>query len=137
MPKIPKMVDLPLVRLKHHNRPFSFTEMYFFGSIEVTGKRRKEERYGDLFACLTTRAVHLEIAHSLSTDSAIMAIRRLIAPIEIWSDNWTNLRRAERELRNALENFNQEEIFNKCILHKIKWNFIPSLAPHMGGVGKV
>ena len=51
--------------------------------------------------CLATRAVHLELCHSLSTDSFLMAFRRFISrrgrPKEVFSDNGTNLRSGERE----------------------------------------
>ena len=60
--------------------------------------RKQEKRYGCLFTCLVTRAVHLEVAKSLETDSFINALRRFIArrgpPSDIYSDNGTNFRRS-------------------------------------------
>ena len=59
-----------------------------------------------MFKCLTTRAVHLEIAGDMSTDSFILALRQFISrrgPTDIIrSDNGTNFIGAESELRNAL-----------------------------------
>ena len=53
------------------------------------------------------RAVHIEITHSLNTDSFILALRRLIARREniqtIFSDNGSNFVDSENELRRALE----------------------------------
>ena len=74
-PSTPEMGQLPEFRLKKSIRPFTITGLDYFGPMEVTVGRRREKRYGVLFTCLQTRAVHLEIATSLSTDSAIMAIR--------------------------------------------------------------
>ncbi|XP_070142054.1 uncharacterized protein [Drosophila kikkawai] len=37
-----------------------------------------EKRWVALFTCLTTRAIHLELAHDLSTDSCIIAIRNFV-----------------------------------------------------------
>ena len=58
-----------------------------------------------LFTCMTTRAVHIEIAHSLEMDEYIMAIQRMVsrrgAPTHIWSDNRTNFVGAEREIRGS------------------------------------
>ena len=80
--------------------------------------RRRELKYGALFTCLSTRAVHLEVAQSLTTDSAIMAIRRMCArrgcPTEIHSDNGTNFRGAERELSDALKMFDQHKLVSEC-----------------------
>lgn len=64
------------------------------------------KRYGVLFPCLTTRAVHLEVEHSMDTDSYVNAFRCFISRgsqvRELRSDNGTNLISAEKELRDAL-----------------------------------
>ncbi|CAH2090792.1 unnamed protein product [Euphydryas editha] len=78
-PPSPPTGDLPPTRLAHHQRPFTYTGIDYFGPFTVTIGRRHEKRYVALFTCLTTRAVHLEVAASLSTDSAILALRRMIA----------------------------------------------------------
>ena len=56
--------------------PFSFVGIDNFGPIIVKAGRTHLKRYGCLFTCLTTRAVHLEIAHSLTADSFIAAFKR-------------------------------------------------------------
>lgn len=58
---------------------FTYTGLDYFGPLEVTVGRHREKRHVALFTCLTSRAVHLEVAASLSTDSAIYALRRFIA----------------------------------------------------------
>ncbi|XP_058817332.1 uncharacterized protein LOC131680634 [Topomyia yanbarensis] len=59
-----------------------------------------------LFTCLTIRAVHLKVVHSLSTESCRMSIRRFVAkrgtPQQIYSDNGTNFRGAARILANEI-----------------------------------
>lgn len=81
--------------------------MDYFSPLFVTVGIRNEKRYGVLFTCLSTKAVHLEIVHSLITDSARMAIRRMSnrrgSPSGIWSDNGTNFKGAEKELRPFTE----------------------------------
>ena len=63
------MGNLPQKRLEIFSPPFYQTSVDFFGPIEVGyGRKRTIKRYGALFTCLTTRAVHLELATSLSTD---------------------------------------------------------------------
>ncbi|CAB3244548.1 unnamed protein product [Arctia plantaginis] len=78
-PNPPKMDDLPLVRLTTTRRAFVNCGIDYFGPMEITIGRRREKRWGVLFTCLTTRAVHLELAASFSSDSAILALGRLIA----------------------------------------------------------
>lgn len=131
------MGQLPRERLTSRIRPFTFTGMDFFGPFNVKIGRRIEKRYGVLFTCLTVRAIHLEIASTLNTDSCIMSIRKFISrrgcPVEIFSDNGTNLRGAEREIRTCLEELNNSEIIRWTSIHNIKWKFIPPGTPHMGG----
>ncbi|KAI8122748.1 hypothetical protein CVS40_6377 [Lucilia cuprina] len=69
---------------------------------------------GVIIICLTVRAIHIEIANSLSTDSFLKCLRNFIArsgsPAEIFSDNGTNFRGADRFLREELENINFNEV---------------------------
>ena len=68
------MADLPSGRLAFRLRPFTHTGIDMFGPILVQISLRREKRWETLFTCLTTRAVHIELAHSLSADFAIIAI---------------------------------------------------------------
>ncbi|GBP40475.1 hypothetical protein EVAR_25329_1 [Eumeta japonica] len=82
-------------RLAHHRRPFTYTGINYFGPLTVKIGRATTKKYVVLFTCLTTTAVHLEIAAPLDTSSAIMAPKKMNArlgcPTEICSDNGTNL----------------------------------------------
>ena len=64
------------------------------------------KRYGCLFTCLAARAVHIEVVYSLDTDGFINAFRRFVrlrgCPTTIFSDNDTNFRAGEKELRESL-----------------------------------
>ncbi|XP_073963660.1 uncharacterized protein [Choristoneura fumiferana] len=95
-PRPPAMGDLPRARIDPYSRPFTNCGVDYFGPLTVTIGRRHEKRWVALFTCLTTRAVHLEIVASLSTDSAIMALRRMAArrgwPRVMYSDNGTCFR---------------------------------------------
>ena len=70
-PRPPIMADLPTPRLGYSLPPFTHTGVDYFGPIYVKSGRKTEKRYGVLFTCMTTRAVHIEIAHSLETDAYI------------------------------------------------------------------
>lgn len=58
-----------------------------------------------IFTCLTSRAVHLEVAHALDADSCVNAIRRFICrrgPVSsIRSDKSTHIVGANRELKES------------------------------------
>ena len=153
-PTPPLMAALPKERLEAFSPPFTNVGVDFFGPMYVVVGRRREKRYGCLFTCFVTRAVHLEIAHRLDTDSFIMAFRRFIAirgtPAVVFSDNGTNLVAGEREMRAGMENLTRKA--SKCpkkvecdcnLIHKkvaeemarrrLVWRFSPPSAPHFGG----
>ena len=87
------MPNLPKERLTPDKPPFTFVGVDYFGLIEVKQGRPHVKRYRCLFTCLTMRAVHIEVAHFLDTDSMINALRRFISS-------------AERELKEAIEGWN-------------------------------
>lgn len=118
--------------------PFTHVGVDCFGPFEVKRGRSVVKRYGVIFTCLNIRAVHLELATSLDTDSFIHALRRFIArrgqAVEIHSDNGTNFVGAQRELQEAMKGWNHDQI-NSCLLQKgIKWNFNPTVVWHFGGI---
>ncbi|KAJ8006653.1 hypothetical protein DPEC_G00109460 [Dallia pectoralis] len=78
-PVVPKMADLPAARQRLCKPVFYSTGTDCFGPFQVKLGRRLEKRWGIIFKCLTTRAVHLDILNNLSTDSFLMAFRRFIA----------------------------------------------------------
>ena len=131
------MASLPEGRLAYRERPFSHCGIDYFGPITVKIGRRHEKRWAVLFTCLTTRAVHLELAHSLTASSAIMAIQRLSArrgvPMVMYSDNGTNFRGACKELKDELEKIDSNKQREYALKNGMKWIFNPPDAPHMGG----
>ncbi|XP_055613538.1 uncharacterized protein LOC129759982 [Uranotaenia lowii] len=135
-PRPPIMAPLPRVRLTPFVKPFTFVGVDYFGPQLVKQGRSLVKRWIALFTCLTVRAVHLEITHSLTTSSCILAFRRFIArrgsPAEIFSDNGTNFQGAKNILADQLKHIHQE-----CAVtftnSTTRWNFNPPAAPHMGG----
>ncbi|KAI2645449.1 Pro-Pol polyprotein [Labeo rohita] len=133
-----KMADLPIDRLTPDLPPFSHVGVDYFGPIEVRRGRSTVKRYGVMFTCLTSRAVHLEVAHTLDTDSCVNAFRRFISRRgqvkELRSDNGTNLIAAEKELKEALKSWNVEQIECSLLQKGVKWTFNPPAGAHHGGV---
>ena len=141
LPAVPFMSDLPFERVAGFTKPFQFTGVDYFGPMLVKRARSRIKRWGCLFSCLVTRAVHLELADSLETDDFILVLRCFISrrgkPQQMFSDNGTNFIGADRELLECLENLKQDKIHDYLIQSRITWNFIPPNAPHFGGVWEI
>ncbi|XP_062539013.1 uncharacterized protein LOC134207307 [Armigeres subalbatus] len=103
-PRTPRMAPLPVEQVTSHLRPFSSVGLDYLGPVEVTVGRRREKRWVAVFTCLAVRAVHLEVVHSLTTESCRMAITRFRSkfgkPSQIFSDNATCFRGANNEMVN-------------------------------------
>ncbi|XP_028406775.1 uncharacterized protein LOC114529217 [Dendronephthya gigantea] len=133
-----KMADLPEDRTTPSKPPFTCTGIDCFGPFEVRCGRTTVKRYGVLFTCLSIRAIHIEVASSLETGSFINALRRFIArrgqPEVIRSDNGGNFVKGEKELREAVKEWNQSQIHDFLLQRNIKWLFNPPTGSHHGGV---
>lgn len=96
------------------------------------------EKCGVLFTCLVKREVDIEVAESLSTDSFINALRRFIArrgqATVIRSDRGTNFVGAEKELKKAINYWNEKRIHDTMLSKGVYWSFNPPYASHFGGV---
>ena len=118
-PGVQKMADLPAPQIIPHKPPFTCVGIGDFGPFLIRKRRSQVKRYGAIFTCLALRAVHLEISHSLDTDSFVLALRRFIARRaqvkEIRSENCSNS--GERQLGTMTENWNQVKI-HQCLLQK-------------------
>ena len=99
------------------------------------------KRYGVLFTCLASRAIHLETSTSLETDAFINALRRFICrrgPIrQLRSDQGTNFVGAKHELKAALAELDHERIKAELLKKNCDWFAFAMNVPsssHMGGV---
>ena len=84
------------------------------------------KKYGVLFICLVIRAVHIEISHSMDTDSFFHAlgpfiIARRRKPHEMRSDNGTNFVGGNRELKEAVQQWNKDKLHLHFLQQEIKW----------------
>ena len=135
------MAPLPKSKVAHPLRAFERIGVDFGGPYltkQGCGKS-KRMRYLCLFTCLTFRAVHLEIAYGLDTDSFINAFVRMTSrrgmPSYVVSDNGTNFVGAERELRQLVVSLDRDRIIRETNKQQqIEWKFNPPSAPHFGRV---
>ena len=133
-----KMANLPQDRVTPGHPPFSFVGVDFFGVFTVKRGRSDVKRYGCLFTCLSIRAIHIEVTHSLDTNSFMNALRRFIArrgrPKEIRSDNGSNLVSGHKEIQTCIADWNQGQIHEYLLQQDIVWVFNPPTGSHHGGV---
>lgn len=134
----PIMADLPPFRLESHLPVFANTGVDYFGPVEIKILRSRAKRWGCLFICLSTRAVDIEMAYALSTDSFILCLNRFEArfgtPSAYYSYNGTNFVGANNELLKCLKELDQAKITDTLFVRGVKWFFNPPAAPHFGGV---
>ena len=111
------MADLPKDRVSE-SPPFTYCGLDIFRPFLVKERRSELKRYGALFTCLASRAVHIEVVATMNTDSFIMALRRMIARRDniqmIRSDNGSNFVGTENELKRVFQEMDHVKI--KCFL---------------------
>ena len=89
------MADLPSDRLQEEPS-FSYCGVDMFGPFLIKECQKTLKRYGVLFTCLVSCAVHIKMTKSMETDSFILALRCFIARrgnLLVWRENWQNLSR--------------------------------------------
>jgi hypothetical protein len=131
------MADLPAERCEPGRPAFSYVGVDLFGPFYVKCGRSEVKRYGCLYTCFTSRAIHIEVLKGLETDVFINGFIRFISrrgnPIKIWSDNGTNFVGARSELTKSLRDLDRNQVVQAAGRRNIEWVFNPPLASHHGG----
>ena len=132
------MSDIPVERMAEGEPPFTNTGLDLFGPFYTKVNRSQVKRYGVIFTCLTSRAIHIEIAFSLDTSSFINALRRFTArrgPVKyIRSDQGSNFVGANNELVDAIKSLDNDKIEENLLKKEIQWDFNPPYSSHHGGI---
>ena len=138
--QVQKMANLPEERVTPA-APFTYSGMDVFGPWYIKEGRKELKRWGLIFTCLSSRAIHLETLNSMETDAFINALRRFInrrgKVRELRCDQGSNFIGAKNELEAALKEVNVDSVKNflltqDCDLFEFKMN-VPC-ASHMGGI---
>ena len=131
-----KMAELPKERVAP-SPPFTYCGVDLFGPWYVKEGRKELKRYGLLFTCMASRAIHLEVCNTMETDSFLNALRRFICsrdPIhQLRADQGSNFIGARRELREALNEMDQDKIKSDVLKRNCDWiefNFNAPKASH-------
>ena len=119
-----KLADLPEDRVEPAP-PFTYSAVDYFGPFMVKEGRKEIKRYGVLFTCMASRAIHIETSTSLETDAFINALRRFQAergPVrQLRSDRGTNFIGAHRELKEALKEMEQDKVRSRLLEENCEW----------------
>ena len=135
------MADLPKDRTGPVP-PFTYSAVDYFSPFFIKEGRKEVKRYGVLFTCKSSRAVHIETSTTLETDSYINALRHFLAergPVrQIRSDRGTNFVGAKRGLADALNEMDHKKVSSHLLKENCDWidmeMNVPS-ASHRGEAG--
>lgn len=136
----PIMGNLPTERLQP-GFPFLRSGVDYCGPMYILNKKGRgaklEKCYVCLFVCLATRAVHLELVTSLSSECYIMALKRFISKrgkcLQITSDNGKCFVGSAKEFQKFVTD-NSQSIIDYASDNNIEFKFIPARAPNFGGL---
>ena len=107
------MASLPVDRLCEEP-PFTYCGVDLFGPFVIKEGCKELKRYGALFTCLSSRAIHIETITSLNTDLFILCLCRFVGcrgNIRLLrSDNVSNFVGASSEFNKAFAEMDQQEI---------------------------
>ena len=132
-----RMSDLPVERVEP-SPPFTYCGMDCFGPFTTTQGRKQHKRYGLLFTCFCSRAIHIEMLEDMSTDNFINALRCFIAVRgavrQIQCDQGTNFVGARNEFKTALQELDIQRL--TTFLSQKQCDFVMN-APHSSHAGGV
>ena len=133
-----QMAELPNDRVVGEGPPFLVTGVDCFGPFMVKRGRAHVKRWGVLFTCLRIRAIHLEVAADLTTDSFMNALSRFLARRgqvkKIRCDRGSNFVGAKNILEDNWKQLNTDKIRKDLVGKGIDWEFNPPGASNFGGV---
>ena len=137
--KIPHMPPWPKERITRSS-PFSFTGLDYLGPLFIRERDSNEtvKVWICLLTCMSTRAIHLELASNLSAESFLLVLRRFIGrrgvPIEIISDNAPQFKAVKSITEKAWSNIQRNhDVKSYLAYHGVNWKFITEFAPWKGG----
>ena len=136
-----RMADLPADRTEVAP-PFTNVGFDVFGPWSVQTRKMRggaanSKRWGLVFTCLSSRAIHIEVLESMDASSFICALRRFFAlrgPAALLRcDRGTNFIGGKSELDGALKEMEQQKIERYVKDQGCEWIFNPPHASHFGG----
>ena len=133
----PQIGSLPVKRISP-GYIFENTAVDFCGPFIIRPSKIKFENtikaWVSVFVCMATKLCHLEPCLKLSIENFLSAFKRFCArrsfPSTLYSDNGSNVVRANRVLKEEIEKITKKGS-NEWAVQGIKWRFIPPGSPHL------
>ncbi|XP_048580423.1 uncharacterized protein LOC116604791 [Nematostella vectensis] len=137
------MADLPPDRTEVAP-PFTNVGFDVFGPWTIHTRKTRggvlnSKRWGLVFTCLSSRAIHIELLESMDASAFISALRRFFslrgAASLLRCDRGTNFVGANTELEESLKAIEIDQSVTKYVTEQgCTWLFNPPHASHFGGV---
>ena len=119
------------------NVGFDVFGLWMVQTRKTRGGAANAKRWGLVFTCLSSRAIHIEVLEAMDASSFICALKRFFALCGharlLRCDCGTNFVGANTELQEAESEFNKK-VEDFATDHRCKWEFNPPHASHFGGV---
>lgn len=136
-----QMASLPASRVRA-THPFQSAGIDYCGpfNIRVGTKRTRTtmKTWVAIFVCMSTKAVHIELAENLSADAFLNAYARFTGRRgqchHLYSDNGTTFTGADRKMRSDLAQWHSAYTLQQMANKGTTWHFISPGAPHQGGL---
>ena len=136
------MGQIPSLRVAAGSPPFFNTAIDMFGPLHIKLNRKTlKEAQVVIFACMTTRAIHLELVNDKTSDAFLMAFRRFASlrghPNVCWSDCGTNFVGAQSYLKEITQSWNIskfQSVLSEDFCCDFKWQWNIPHASHQNGV---
>ena len=119
---------------------FHVTSIDLFGPLlikDMVKKRCTMKVWGFIANCAATRAVHIDVTESYSTDSILQTIEKFKHirrhPSEIISDQGSQMKAAAKELT---KDWDWSKISEWAGSQNIKWTVVPAEAQHQNGLSE-
>lgn len=132
-----RMAELPKERVEA-SAPFTYCGIDCFGPFITKKARKEQKRYGLIFTCLFSRAIHIEMLEDLSTDAFINALRCFISlrgtVRQLHCDQGTNFVGARNEFKEGLKHCDAATLESFLAERQCEFIFNAPSASHAGGV---
>ena len=107
------MAELPHNRLKEEIL-FTYCGEDMFGLLEMKERRNTLKRYGALFTCFASSAIHIKMTKSMDNNSFILALWHSISRgfnvRSLQCDNGSNFVGVEKELKKHMHEMDNKRI---------------------------